>query len=56
MLTTKNCEFRVNRDGTLDIYPKPGFTFSELARVMRMAVLHARRKKIKKPTKFNRWW
>ena len=56
MLSTENSQFKVNRNGTIDITAEPNFTFDELARVIRMSVMHARRKKIKKPTKFNKWW
>ena len=53
MLTTKNCEFRVNRNGTLDIYTNyPRILTTELRQILRMAKLHARIKKIKNPVEF----
>lgn len=53
MLTTRNCKFCVNRDGTLDIFThRPRVFTKELCQIFKMARLHARRKKIKNPVEF----
>lgn len=56
MLTTENTKFKVNRDGTLYVEASRSVCIEELAKVLRMAVMHARRKKIKKPTEWNIIW
>jgi hypothetical protein len=52
MLSTEFAEFKVNRDGTMDVSPKRFIPELELVRILRMAFMHARIKKIKKPVKW----
>lgn len=56
MLSTENCEFSLRRGGKLLIVATSMFTLEELIRVWKMALLHARRKKIKKPVMYNIIW
>jgi len=57
MLSTDYADFKVNRNGTMDIIPKlDEMPHVELLRILKMAVMHARIKKIKKPVKWNKWW
>lgn len=56
MLSTENAQFKVNRDGTLSLYPGPGFTLPEVVEVIKLAIDHARSSKIRIPTQWNKWW
>lgn len=47
-----NCIFRV-ANGKLTILPTLDFTPGDLLKTYRMAILHAKRKKVKQPTKIN---
>lgn len=57
MLTKKhipahNCIFHVGK-GNLTIYPTIDFTLRDLLKTWKMAKMHAKRKKIKRPHKIN---
>lgn len=57
MLSTENTLFNVNRSGHLSIWlTSRNLLEGEIDRVLKMATLHCRRKKIKKPVTWNKWW
>jgi len=47
-----NCEFNLKKGGKLTIVATDDFTVSDCVRTFRMAMLHAKWKKIKKPIKW----
>ena len=57
MLSTENTLFTINRDGLLSIWlTSRNILPGEIERVLKMATMHARRKKTKKPVSWNKWW
>ena len=57
MLSTENTCFKLNKCGHLCIWlTSRQLLEGEIDRVLDMAVMHARRKKIKKPVTWNKWW
>jgi hypothetical protein len=47
-----NCEFHIAKGGLLTVFAQQSLTVSDLIKSYRMARLHAKWKKIKKPTKW----
>ena len=47
-----NCEFHIAKGGLLTVFATPSFTTRDLIKSYRMANLHAKWKKIKKPVKW----
>ena len=57
MLSTENTFFKLNKSGHLCIWlTSRQLLEGEIDRVLNMAVMHARRKKMKKPVTWNKWW
>jgi len=56
-LSTENTVFSVDKSGHLIIrLTSKRILDGEIARVLKMAVMHCRRKKTKKPVTWNKWW
>ena len=53
MLKTEYFEF--NRKGEVTLLVDK-ISYNNLIRILKMCVIHARRKKIKKPSKINKFW
>lgn len=49
-----NCTFHVGK-GNLTIYPTLDFSMRDLLKTWKMAKMHAKRKKIKRPEQINNW-
>jgi hypothetical protein len=57
MLSTENTLFELNKAGHLTVYlTSRTLLEGEAKRVLKMATMYARRKKIKKPVTWNKWW
>ena len=57
MLSTENTLFTISRDGILKIWlTSRQIPEGEINRVLKMATMHARRKKTTKPNRWNKWW
>jgi len=56
MIYANNARFRLNRDGSLIIYPDPNFTMLDLKLVGEMALEFAKKHRIKRPRFVNAWW
>jgi len=55
LIPAHNSNFHLGK-GKLTIYPSESFTILDYWRTFKMAKLHAKKKKIKKPVKVNRFW
>ena len=51
-----NCSFHLAKGGIWTIYPTEDFTMTDFYKTYYLAILHAKRKKLKKPVKQNRFW
>ena len=47
-----NCKFNLKKGGLLTFFATPEFNVADMIKTYRMAKLHAKWKKIKKPTKY----
>ena len=56
LVPAHNANFHLGNKGLLTIYPSESFTILDYWRTFKMAKLHAKKKKIKKPEKINRFW
>ena len=57
MLSTENTIFKIDRDGFLQVWlTSRQIPEGEIIRVLKMATMHARRKKTTKPNRWNKWW
>jgi len=56
-LSTENTVFSVDKSGHLSIrLTSKNILDGEIDRLLKMATMHCRRKKTKKPVTWNKWW